>query len=65
MNYKNNIISSRRVVNENAKYDSKPLPYKMNDLDSVYTHYDNTKGYNIPTENKINGGMSNNGKSSK
>lgn len=29
--------------------------YQMNDLGSVYTHWDNKKGKNIPTENKLKG----------
>ena len=62
MGYLYNIVSSRHVVNENAKYNSKPLPYKMHDLDSVYTHWDEKSGRNIPTENKIIGGTENNGK---
>lgn len=47
------------IVNQNNKYNSKPLPYKMNDLDRVFVHYDKIKGYNIPTENKLNGGIDN------
>lgn len=37
--------------------------YKMNDLSSVYTHYDPKTGKNVPTENKIKG-SDNNGKNS-
>jgi hypothetical protein len=61
------IVDRNKVVtvNQNNKYDSKPLPYSMNDLNSVFTHYDKDKGYNVPTENKLNGGVDNNGKSSK
>ena len=40
-------------VNVNNKYDSKPLSYKKNDLDSVFTHYDAKLGKNVPTENKL------------
>ena len=43
-------------VNVNNKYPPKPLLYKMHDLSSVFTHYDKTKGYNVPTENKLNNG---------
>ena len=52
------------ITNQNNKYDSKPLPYKMNDLDRVFVHYDKDKGYNVPTENKLIGGKNNNGKNS-
>lgn len=49
-------------VNVNANYDSKPLPYPAHDLSTVFTHYDKTKGCNVPTENKLNvGGANNNG----
>lgn len=36
--------------------------YSMNDLGSVYTHYSEELGINIPTENKLKGD-NNNGKS--
>ena len=51
-------------VNCNAKYDSKPLPYKANDLDRVFVHYDSKLGKNISTENKLydNGGANKDGK---
>lgn len=52
-------------VNIDTKYNSKPLSYKMHDLDRVFVHYDKTKGYNVPTENKLIGGIDNNGESSK
>ena len=32
-----------------------PKYYPMNDLASVFTHYDAKLGKNIPTENKIKG----------
>ena len=51
------------VVNQNNKYNSKPLPYKMHDLNSVFVHYDKIKGCNVPTENKLNGGIDNNAES--
>ena len=59
------IIDGCKIVKINVSNNTKPLPYKMNDLGSVYTHYDKDKGCNVPTENKLNGGMENNGKSSK
>ena len=59
-----NIVSTRGVVLTNSTTPSKPLSYPMNDLSSVYTHYDKNLGKNIPTENIINGGVSN-GKSGK
>lgn len=34
---------------------SKKVRYKMNDLGSVYTHYDPILGRNVPTENKLKG----------
>ena len=58
------IIDGGKTIKVNVSNNTKPLPYKMNDLGSVYTHYDKNKGCNIPTENKLNGGVSN-GKSSK
>ena len=36
--------------------------YCMNDLKSVFTHYDPKLGRNVPTENKINKEESNNEK---
>ena len=63
MGYLYNIVTSRHVVNENAKYDSKPLSYPMHDLNSVFTHWDNKLKRNVPTENKINGGTENNAES--
>lgn len=51
-------------VNTGNKYDSKPLSYKMNDMNRVFVHYDKSKGYNVPTENKLdNGGIDNNAES--
>ena len=58
------IVSARGVVLTNSTTPSKPLSYPMNDLSSVYTHYDKTLGKNVPTENKLNGGTGN-GKSGK
>lgn len=40
-------------VNQNAKYNSKPLPYKMNDVNSVFTHWDNTLKRNVSTPNEL------------
>lgn len=59
-----NIVTSRGVVLTNSTSPSKPLNYPMHDLNSVFTHYDENLGRNVPTENIINGGASN-GKSSK
>lgn len=58
------IVTTRGIVLTNSTTPSKPLSYPMNDLNSVYTHYDKNTGKNIPTENKLNGGVSN-GKSNK
>ena len=44
-------------VNIDTKYESKPSSYKMNDLNSVFTHWDDKLKCNVPTENKINGGI--------
>ena len=50
-------------VNVNVKYDSKPLHYLMNDLSSVFTHWDNELKRNVstpnvlPVINKSNGGI--------
>jgi hypothetical protein len=60
----NNIVSTRGVVLTNSTTPSKPLSYPVHDLNSVFTHYDKILGKNVPTENIINGGVSN-GKSSK
>lgn len=49
------IINNGNVVAINTDNKSKPLPYKMNDLNSVYTHWDNDLKCNVPTENKIGG----------
>lgn len=38
--------------------------YPMNDLSSVYTHYDSKTGRNIPAENKLKKVVIRNGKSS-
>ena len=59
-----NIVTTSGVVLTNSTTPSKPLSYPMNDLSRVFTHYDKNLGKNIPTENKLNGGVSN-GKSSK
>ena len=60
----NNIVTSKGVVLVNSTTPSKPLSYPMNDLSSVFTHWDDELKCNIPTENKLNGGASN-GKSGK
>ena len=39
--------------------------YPMNDMGSVYTHYDPKLGKNVPTKNIIKGGKTKNGTSSK
>ena len=58
-------IITRKTVNNNATYNPKDGKYKMNDLGSVYTHYDSETGKNVATENKLYGGAINNGKSCK
>ena len=60
----NNIVTTRGIVLTNSTTPSKPLAYPMNDLNSVYTHWDDKLKCNIPTENKIDGGAKD-GKSSK
>lgn len=60
----NSIVSTRGVVLTNSTTPSKPLSYPLNDLNSVFTHWDDKQKKNISTENIINGGVSN-GKSSK
>ena len=59
----NNIVTTRGVVPVNGTTPSKPI-YPMHDLNSVYTHWDNELKCNVPTENKLNGGVSD-GKGSK
>ena len=59
-----NIVTTRGVVLTNSTTPSKTISYPMHDLNSVYTHYDEDLKKNVPTENIINGGVSN-GKSSK
>ncbi len=51
-----NIVKPRPVVNANTKCKSESLPYKSNDLNSVFSHYDAKLGKNISTENKLDGG---------
>ena len=56
-----------------AKYDQEEMleqkyntpRYAMNDMGSVYTHYDATLGKNVQTENKLKGGKAKNGTSIK
>lgn len=59
-------IVERNMLNINNKDNQSFKPrYQMNDLNSVFTHYDPDKGYNIPTENKLKGDITNDRKSSK
>ena len=51
------IVNRGSVISVNVNNKSKPLPYKMNDLDRVFVHYDKTKGCNVSTENKLPGGI--------
>ena len=54
-------------INPNTKYDyKKSSSYPSNDLMSVFIHYDEKLGKNVPTENKLNnnGGIDNNGSES-
>jgi hypothetical protein len=60
----NNIVTTRGVVPINGTSPSNPVIYPMNDLNSVYTHWDNELKCNVTTENKIDGGVSD-GKNSK
>ena len=53
-----------RNINTPITNKPKRIRYKMNDLGSVYIHYDPKTGRNIATENKLTGDE-NNGKSSK
>lgn len=50
----NNIISSRSIpiINNASESGNKPK-YPMNDMVSVYTHYNPKIGRNEPTENKL------------
>jgi hypothetical protein len=56
---RNNVV----VVNKDSKSVTEPQSYPMNDLSSVYTHWDEELKKNIPTENKLVGGKNNYGKS--
>ena len=49
------IIDRGKVVpvNVNNKYNSKPLPYQMNDIPSVFTHWDNNLKKNVTTPNEL------------
>lgn len=48
-------------INPSTKYNyKKSSSYPSNDLMSVYVHYDYKLKRNVPTENKINGGIDNN-----
>lgn len=55
----NNVIDRTPNINVDQSYkkDSK-VRYKMNDLSSVYSHYDRSLGINIITENKLEGDVS-------
>lgn len=44
-----------RNINTPITNKPKKVRYKMNDLDSVYVHYDAKTGRNVPTENKLKG----------
>lgn len=44
-----------RNINTPITNKPKKVRYKMNDLGSVYTHYDAKTGRNVPTENKLKG----------
>ena len=49
-------IIERKVVDTMGNKDSninQDIKYPMNDLGSVYTHYDKSSGKNIPTKNTI------------
>lgn len=51
-------IITRKTVEMESSSDYKER-YKMNDLSSVYTHYDPKTGKNVATENKLIGGKGN------
>lgn len=60
MNNKHNNIVSRSTVNitdnSNLPKQSPHKRYAMNDLGSVYSHYDENLHINVTTENKLKGG---------
>jgi hypothetical protein len=59
------IDRSKNHVNMDYSYTPPDKPrYPANDLGSVYSHWSPELHKNIITENKINGGATNNGKSS-
>lgn len=58
------IIQPNNVVKMEYGGEIKPS-YEINDLKSVYTHWNSDKHKNEPTENIINKGVNSNGKDSK
>ena len=48
-----NIIKRNTVTVKNNGVETKCLDYPMNDLDSVYTHYDPATGKNVATPNEL------------
>ena len=50
----NNIFTKPINININQSYiESKYPRYLLNDLGSVYTHYDTKLGINVPTKNEL------------
>lgn len=51
----NIIIKPFNIKITDSSYYNNPLEkrYALNDLGSVYTHYDPKLGINVPTENKL------------
>lgn len=47
------IITNKKALNLSDINSIKPMNYKMNDLGSVFTHYNKKLGKNVPTENKL------------
>lgn len=56
-------IISRNIVTVGEPYTSDNKRYPINDLGSVYIHWDSKLNKNVPTENKLKGD-DNNGKDS-
>lgn len=47
------IVNTVQALDLSSKEPIKSMGYKMNDLSSVFSHYDKTTGKNVQTENKI------------
>lgn len=55
------IVERNKITKINYGDNIKAQNYPMNDLSSVFTHWDNNLKKNVPTENKLEGD-NNNGK---